>query len=116
MRGKLDRLFSPRAIAPSTLQRSPAMPAVPTFDESGVKGYEATNWFGLLAPAKTPKDIIVRMNSAVDNVIRNPDFRARFDKEVLETVGGSPESFGKFLREEIDKYARVIKAAGIPKQ
>jgi tripartite-type tricarboxylate transporter receptor subunit TctC len=92
------------------------MPAVPTFDESGVKGYEATNWFGLLAPAKTPKEVIARLNSAVDTVIKNPEFRARFDKEVLETVGGSPESFGKFLREEIDKYARVIKAAGIPKQ
>ena len=105
-----------RAIAISTAQRSPAMPAVPTFDESGVKGYEATNWFGLLAPAKTPKEVIARLNSAVDTVIKNPEFRARFDKEVLETVGGSPESFGKFLREEIDKYARVIKAAGIPKQ
>jgi len=105
-----------RAIAISTAQRSPAMPAVPTFDESGVKGYEATNWFGLLAPAKTPKETIARLNNAVDTVIKNSEFRARFDKEVLETVGGSPESFGKFLREEIDKYARVIKAAGISKQ
>lgn len=105
-----------RAIAISTLKRSPAMPSVPTFDESGVKGYEATNWFGLLAPAKTPKEIVARLNIAVDDVIKNPGVRERFSKEVLEAVGGSPESFGSFLREEIDKYSRVIRAAGIPKQ
>ena len=105
-----------RAIAISTLKRSPAMPTVPTFDESGVKGYEATNWYGLLAPAKTPKETIVRLNAAVDGVIKQPEFRERFNKEVLETVGGSPESFGTFLREEIEKYAKVIKAAGITPQ
>ena len=105
-----------RAIAISTLKRSPAMPTVPTFDESGVKGYEATNWYGLLAPAKTPKETIVRLNAAVDSVIKQPEFRERFNKEVLETVGGSPESFGVFLREEIEKYAKVIKATGITPQ
>ncbi len=105
-----------RAIAISTLKRSPAMPSVPTFDESGVKGYEATNWYGLLAPARTPKDIIARLNTAVDGVIKDPEIRERFNREVLETIGGSPESFGSFLRDEIEKYSKVIKAAGIPKQ
>ena len=105
-----------RAIAISTLKRSPAMPTVPTFDESGVKGYEATNWYGLLAPAKTPKETIVRLNAAVEGVIKQPEFRERFNKEVLETVGGSPESFGTFLCEEIEKYAKVVKAAGIMPQ
>ena len=102
-----------RAIAISTLKRSPAMPTVPSFDESGVKGYEATNWYGLLAAAKTPKETIVRLNAAVESVIKQPEFRERFNKEVLETIGGTPESFGTFLREEIEKYAKVIKAAGI---
>ena len=105
-----------RAVGITTLKRSPALPAVPTFDESGLKGYEATTWFGLLAPAKTPKEIVVRLNTAVDSIIRNPEFSERYQKEVLEAVGGSPESFAAFLREEIDKYARVIKAAGIAKQ
>ena len=105
-----------RAIAISTSKRAPALPTVPTFDESGVKGYESTNWFGLLAPAKTPKDIVGRLNSAVDTVIKMPDMRQRFEGEVLEVVGGSPESFAAFLRAEIDKYAKVIKAAGIPPQ
>lgn len=105
-----------RAIAISTLKRAPAMPAVPTFDESGLKGYEATNWFGLLAPAKTPKEIVLRINTEVDRIIKGPELHERFVNEGLEPVGGSPESFGSFIRAEIDKYAKVINAAGIPKQ
>jgi tripartite-type tricarboxylate transporter receptor subunit TctC len=105
-----------RAVGISTLKRSPAMPAVATFDESGVKGYEATNWFGLLAPAKTPKEAVDRLNRAVDGVVRSADFRERFVKEGLDAVGGSPESFGRFLRDEIDKYAKVIRFADIPRQ
>ncbi|HZM44331.1 MAG TPA: tripartite tricarboxylate transporter substrate binding protein, partial [Burkholderiales bacterium] len=95
-----------RAVGISTLTRSPTLPAVPTFDESGVKGYEATNWFGLLAPAKTPREAVDRMNRAVDGVVRSADFRERFVREGLDAAGGSPESFGRFLREEIDKYAK----------
>jgi len=105
-----------RAIGISTLTRSAAMPAVPTFDESGVKGYEATNWFGLLAPAKTPREAVERLNRAADGVLKSPDFRERFVREGLDAVGGSPESFARFLREEIDKYARVVKFADIPRQ
>jgi tripartite-type tricarboxylate transporter receptor subunit TctC len=105
-----------RAIAISTLKRSPALPTVPTFDESGVKGYESTNWYGLLAAAKTPKDTVARLNGAVDTVLKMPDMRERFNKDVLEVIGGSPESFGLFIKEEIDKYAKVIKAAGIEKE
>jgi tripartite-type tricarboxylate transporter receptor subunit TctC len=105
-----------RAVGISTLTRSPAMPAVATFDESGVKGYEATNWFGLLAPAKTPREAVDRMNRAVDDVIRSADFRERFVREGLDAAGGSPEAFGKFLREEIAKYAKVIRFAAIPRQ
>jgi tripartite-type tricarboxylate transporter receptor subunit TctC len=105
-----------RAIGISTLARSPAMPTVATFDESGVKGYEATNWFGLLAPAKTPREAVERLNRAVDGVLRSANFRERFVREGLDAAGGSPESFGAFLRQEIDKYAKVVKFAGIPKQ
>jgi tripartite-type tricarboxylate transporter receptor subunit TctC len=105
-----------RAIAISTLKRAPAMPQVPTFDEAGVKGYEATNWFGLFAPAKTPRDIVARLNGDIDKVIRSPELAERFAAESLDVVGGPPESFASFVRAEIDKYAKVIKAAGIPKQ
>jgi tripartite-type tricarboxylate transporter receptor subunit TctC len=105
-----------RAIAIGSLKRFPALPQVPTFDESGLKGYEATTWFGLLAPAKTPKDIITRWNTEVDKILKSPDLKERFVNDGLEPMGGSPESFGKFIRAEIDKYAKVVKAAAIKKQ
>jgi tripartite-type tricarboxylate transporter receptor subunit TctC len=105
-----------RAIAIGSLKRFPALPQVPTFDESGLKGYEATTWFGLLAPAKTPKDVIARWNTEVDKILRSPDLSQRFVNDGLEPKGGSPESFAKFIRAEIDKYAKVVKAAGIQKQ
>ena len=105
-----------RAIAISTLKRAPALPQVPTFDESGLRGYEATNWFGLFAPARTPSEIVGRLNADIDKVIRSPELVERFGNESLEVVGGPPESFRAFVAAEIDKYARVIKAAGIPRQ
>jgi tripartite-type tricarboxylate transporter receptor subunit TctC len=105
-----------RAIAIGSLKRFPALPQVPTFDESGLKGYEATTWFGLMAPAKTPKDIVTRWNSEVDRILKSPELHDRFINEGIEPMGGSPEAFGKFIRAEIDKYARVIKAAHVPQQ
>jgi tripartite-type tricarboxylate transporter receptor subunit TctC len=105
-----------RAIAIGSLKRFPALPQVPTFDESGLKGYEATTWFGLMAPAKTPKDIVSRWNSEVGRILKSPELHDRFMNEGIEPMGGSPESFGKFIRAEIDKYARVIKAAHVPQQ
>lgn len=105
-----------RAIAIGSLKRFSAIPNVPTFDESGVKGYEATTWFGLMAPAKTPKDIVTRWNVEVDKILKSADLSARFVNDGLEPMGGSPEAFAKFIRSEIDKYAKVIKAAGIPQQ
>ena len=105
-----------RGIAIGSLKRFPAVPDLPTFDESGVKGYEATTWFGLMAPAKTPKEILTRLNADVDKAIRSPDVKERFINDGLEPMGGSAESFAKFIRAEIDKYAKVIKAVGIQRQ
>ena len=105
-----------RAIAIGSLKRFPALPNVPTFDEAGVKGYEATTWFGLMAPAKTPKDIVARLNTEVDKILKSVELKERFIAEGLEPMGGSPEAFAKFIRAEIAKYARVIKAANVPKQ
>ena len=105
-----------RAIAISTLKRFPAIPEVPTFDESGVPGYEATNWFGLMAPVKMPKEIVARLNAEGAKALAGADLRGRFVNEGLEPMGGSPESFGVFLRAEIEKYARIVKAAGLQGQ
>jgi tripartite-type tricarboxylate transporter receptor subunit TctC len=105
-----------RGIAIGSLKRFAALPNLPTFDESGVKGYEATTWFGMMAPKNTPKDIVARLNVESDKALKSPDIRDRFATEGLEPMGGTPESFTKFMRSEIDKYAKVIKAAGIAKQ
>jgi tripartite-type tricarboxylate transporter receptor subunit TctC len=102
-----------RAIAIGSLKRFAALPDVPTFDESGLKGYEATTWFGLMAPIKTPRDIVSRLNSEVDKILKSPDLSARFLNDGLEPIGGSQEDFAKFIRAETEKYAKVIKAAGI---
>jgi tripartite-type tricarboxylate transporter receptor subunit TctC len=105
-----------RAIAIGSLKRFPALPNVPTFDESGLKGYEATTWFGMMAPAKTPREVVLRLNSEIDKILKSPDLRERFLNDGLEPMGGSPEAFAKFIRAEIDKYAKVVKFAGITPQ
>jgi tripartite-type tricarboxylate transporter receptor subunit TctC len=105
-----------RAIAIGSLKRFTAIPEVPTFDESGVKGYEATTWFGLMAPVKTPKEIVARWNVEVGRILASPDLKGRFINEGLEPMGGTQEEFGKFIRSEIEKYARVVVATGMKPQ
>lgn len=105
-----------RGIAIGSLKRFAALPKVPTFDESGVKGYEATTWFGLMAPVKTPRDIVTRLSTETDKVLKSAEIRERFMVEGLEPMGGTPEQFAAFTKREIDKYAKVIKAAGLQQQ
>jgi tripartite-type tricarboxylate transporter receptor subunit TctC len=102
-----------RAIAIGSLKRFPAIPNVPTIDESGLKGYEATTWFGLMAPVKTPQEIVTRLNAEVARIQASAEVRDRFINEGIEPIGGSPEQFGAFIRDEIDKYAKVVKAANL---
>ncbi len=102
-----------RAIAIGSLKRFRALPDVPTLDESGLKGYEATTWFGLMAPAKTPKDIVTKWNTEVDKIIKSREVHDRFLNEGVEPMGGTPEQFGAFIRDEINKYAKVVKAANL---
>jgi len=105
-----------RAIAIGSLKRFTAIPEVPTFDESGLKGYEATTWFGLMAPIKTPKEIVARWNTEVGKILASPDLKGRFINEGLEPMGGTQEEFARFIRVEIDKYARVVAATGMKPQ
>ena len=102
-----------RAIAISSIERFPAVPEVPTFHESGVKGYEASNWFGLMAPVKVSKDIINKVNADVNKALAMKDVREKFDRDGVITKGGSTEDFARFIRAETEKYANVIKKAGI---
>jgi tripartite-type tricarboxylate transporter receptor subunit TctC len=102
-----------RALAIGSLTRFQAIPVVPTFDESGLKGYEATTWFGLFAPVKTAKDIVARLNGEVGKILGSAEIRGRFINDGLEPIGGTQEAFTRFIREEIDKYAKVIRTARI---
>ena len=105
-----------RAIAIGSQKRFAAIPEVPTFIEAGLPGYESTNWFGLMAPAKTPRDIIARLSAETDKVLKNAELQSRFLNVGLDAKGGTPEVFGAFIREEIEKYAKVIKAVGVKQQ
>ena len=102
-----------RALAVGTKTRSALVPEYPTMAEAGVPGYEASTASGLLAPAKTSRDIINRINRDVLVILRNPEVRERFVAQGLEVAGGTPEQYGQHLRNELAQNARVIKAANI---
>ncbi len=102
-----------RAIAVSTTKRVQSMPDVPTVAESGVPGYDSGVWYGMLAPKDTPRDIVARLNEEFRKVLGDPGIRDFLTKSGIEPDGGSPEELGKYMRSEIAKYAKVIKAADI---
>ncbi len=102
-----------RALAVTGAKRAPMLPDVPTVAESGVPGYELTNWFGLVTRAGTPREIIHRVNADVVKVLQMPDVRERFLGMALDPVGDTPEQFGAYIKSETAKWAKVIKEAGI---
>jgi tripartite-type tricarboxylate transporter receptor subunit TctC len=101
-----------RAIAVTSSERLATMPELPTVSESGLKGYESSQWYGLLAPAGAPSDVLVLLNSAAAKVVNGADMKARLTKDGLVPIGGSREQFAAHIRSEIEKWARVIKASG----
>ncbi len=101
-----------RALGVAASSRSHQLPEVPTMTEAGVPGYESGNWFGLLAPAKTPKPIVTRLNGALAKVVRTPEMRSLFEAQGTDPVGSSPEEFAAFIRREHDKYVKLVKLAG----
>ena len=102
-----------RALAVTSLQRSPALPDVPTMNEAGVPGYEVILWYGIFAPAATPREIVQRLNAEIGKAQDAPDVRERFATLGLTAVHTSPEQFEKFFRAEIEKWGKVVKAAGL---
>jgi tripartite-type tricarboxylate transporter receptor subunit TctC len=101
-----------RPLAVTTLKRSPLLPEVPTMDESGYRSFEVSPWFGVLAPAATPKDVVARLNSEMVKVLRIPEVRDRLMQQGAEPVGNTPEQFGAYLVAEVAKWAKVVKATG----
>jgi tripartite-type tricarboxylate transporter receptor subunit TctC len=95
-------------------KRSTAMPELPTIAESGLPGYDASTWGGILAPAGTPKDIVAKLNGAMNAALKQDDVRARLIASGIEIQGGTPADFGKVIQAEVDKWGRIVKEAGIP--
>jgi len=102
-----------KAIATTGKVRSEVMPDVPTINESGVPGYEATIWLGLMAPKGTPQDIVHKLNEAVSRIVSQPEVRQLWTKQGAVPLMMTPEAFEKYTRDDIAKWARVIKSAGI---
>ena len=102
-----------RALAVSTAQRSAIAPEIPTVAEAGVPGYDANAWFGLFAPAAVPKDIINRLNAEVIRGLQTADMRERLRALGATPGSGTPEQFAAFFRNEVAKWAKVVKSAGV---
>ena len=101
-----------RALGIASLKRSGFLPDVPTIAESGVPGFQAAAWTGLMAPAKTPRSVIERLNKEVVRILHMPDFSERISSLGADVVGSTPEEFGKFISNEIEKWTKIVKIAG----
>jgi tripartite-type tricarboxylate transporter receptor subunit TctC len=102
-----------RVLAVTSLKRTGALPEIPTLDELGLKGFQAVAWNGLSAPARTPKDVIGKINADVVKVVHSAELVERLKAEGSDPVGSTPAEFAAFLREEIARWSKVIKFAGI---
>jgi tripartite-type tricarboxylate transporter receptor subunit TctC len=105
-----------RGIAVSTARRSPAMPAVPTLAESGVPGYSMFSWNGLTVPRSTPAHVVSKLNAEVRVVLESPDLEKRLTALGFDPEPSTPQAFAKFVREELGRYAKLVKAAGLSAQ
>ena len=105
-----------RALAVSGIRRLEALPQLPTLDESGVKGFDASGWYGIVAPAGTPRAAIDRLNAEVRRIVATPELRARLDAEGASAAAGTPEEFGAFIAAEIERWGAVLRRAGIEPQ
>src|SRR5438445_565190 len=105
-----------RALAVTGLTRLPSLPQIPTLDQSGVKGFDASGWYGILAPAGTPGSIVAKLNAEIRRIMQTPELRTRLDNEGAIPAAGSPEEFSAFIVSEIARWGAVLKRAGIEPQ
>jgi tripartite-type tricarboxylate transporter receptor subunit TctC len=102
-----------RALAVSGARRSVALPELPTMMEAGVKDYESATWYGIVAPVATPSEIINKLAAEIAAILNQPDTRERIAQDGADPVGSTPQQFGAFIKSEIEKWRKVIRAAGI---
>jgi tripartite-type tricarboxylate transporter receptor subunit TctC len=104
---------SVRALAVTSAQRSSLAPDVPTVAEKGIPGYEASTWYGMLAPAATPPDIVRRLNDTLRTALQDPEVRKQMLGQGLEPATDSPQEFARFIQEDREKWAKVVKESGL---
>ena len=102
-----------RALAVTGKTRSSQLPDVPTLAESGLPDYEATGWTGIVVPAKTPPEIVAKLNASIVQALKSPELVQAFAKQAAEPVGSTPTEFADFIRKETDKWGKIIREAGI---
>jgi tripartite-type tricarboxylate transporter receptor subunit TctC len=102
-----------RGLAVTTSKRSPATPELPTVSEAGVRGYEAGTWYGLLVPTGTARETIARLNAESMKVLASPEVRQRLDAAGFEALGSTAEQFNAYIRSEVDKWGKVVRAARV---
>jgi tripartite-type tricarboxylate transporter receptor subunit TctC len=115
MPGTLQHVKAGRlnVLAVTSAKRSPLLPEVPTIAETGIDGYAASTWFGVFAPAGTPKDIVAKLNAELNKALHAPELAEILRNEGAEAIGGTPEEFRTFFRGEVARWAPVVKTAGV---
>ncbi len=101
-----------RALGVTTAKRTITLPDVPTIAESGVKGFDVSPWFGVLAPARTPPAVVAHLNTEIVKVLRSPQLKERLSREGVDLVGNSPKEFAAFISREMDQWAKAVKESG----
>jgi tripartite-type tricarboxylate transporter receptor subunit TctC len=101
-----------RALAVTSAKRVDDLPNVPTINESGYKGFDAVTWFGLLAPAGTPKDVVARLNAEFNKALQQPELRKKLGDEGADAAGGTPEQFAALIKDEATRWGKVVKESG----
>jgi tripartite-type tricarboxylate transporter receptor subunit TctC len=101
-----------RALGVTSARRAPATPEIPTMLEAGIADYEFATWYGMFAPARTPREAIVKLNTTVNGILKQQDFLAQLARDGLDPIGGTPEAFDDYFRKEVEKLRLVIRAAG----
>jgi tripartite-type tricarboxylate transporter receptor subunit TctC len=102
-----------RALAVSTARPSSALPEVPTLEEAGLKGFDIGTWFGALAPAGTPRDVLQRLSSEMQKIIQSPEFKKRMEEIGAEPIGNTPEQMARQIKDETEKFAKLVKDAKV---
>jgi tripartite-type tricarboxylate transporter receptor subunit TctC len=102
-----------RALAVSSSRRDPGFPDVPTLEESGYPGFDAAEWWAVLGPAGMPADVVARLNSEIDRIMRLQDVQGRFGELGIQYIGGTPEEARAFMKSEMEKWSKVVRSAGL---